>query len=251
MTDPTPSRLARLHQRLAEFNTFLLLPMFTVMILEAVYRDERSHFAQLQWFFCAMFFTEWLVGFLSATSRREFALRPTNIADLVSSLPLDVMFQSLRALRLVRVLRVMRIAWRAKRFRGKKGPLVRALGMTISTVFAGAFAIRIVEPAVVPKISDAVWWAVVTVSTVGYGDVAPVSDAGRIVGGVMIVSGIAIYGFFVGFITSVLDDDENDKVLAALSRIEKRLDGLEQTESGVDRPGTNEALDGVAGAENS
>jgi voltage-gated potassium channel len=49
---------------------------------------------------------------------------------------------------------------------------------------------------------DALWWAVVTVTTVGYGDRYPVTSEGRIVASIVIVAGVALYATFTGFVAS-------------------------------------------------
>ena len=51
--------------------------------------------------------------------------------------------------------------------------------------------------------SDALWYTIVTISTVGYGDQYPVTNAGRIVGAVIIVVGVGIFGTFTGYLANL------------------------------------------------
>jgi voltage-gated potassium channel len=88
--------------------------------------------------------------------------------------------------------------------RGAAATLARAIGLIV-TVFA-AFTIaaaaleRLVEPQTFHSFPDACWWAVQTVSTVGYGDDVPQTTAGRIVATVVMLFGMA----FVPAITSIV-----------------------------------------------
>lgn len=56
----------------------------------------------------------------------------------------------------------------------------------------------------VPGVFNALWWALVTVSTIGYGDYTPVTTLGRIVGSMTILSGLAIFGFYIAQMSSLL-----------------------------------------------
>ena len=68
---------------------------------------------------------------------------------------------------------------------------------------------------------------VVTLSTVGYGDVMPVTPGGRVVAIALILAGIGVFGFMAGFVTSLMEDPEEDEILATVRRIEARLDRLD------------------------
>lgn len=212
-------------------NNLLLLPMFTVMVLETSTGDAKAGFsyAQANLFFCSMFLIEYFAGLALARCRGSYLRDPTKLTDLVSSVPFGYVFQGLRVVRLLRILRLTRVMWRARRFRGKGAKLVRAAGMVGSLTFAGAMAFRIVEPESTSSLFDAVWWSIVTLSTVGYGDVMPVTSAGRIVAMALILAGIGVFGFMAGFVTSMMEDPEEDEILATVKRIEERLEQLDPT----------------------
>ena len=70
--------------------------------------------------------------------------------------------------------------------------------VAVSTILAGGLAIEIAEPETFPSLTDALWWSMVTVSTVGYGDVVPQSVVGRAVATVLIIFGIGIFGYVAG-----------------------------------------------------
>ncbi|MFT7670543.1 MAG: voltage-gated potassium channel [Planctomycetota bacterium] len=132
----------------------------------------------------------------------------------------------MRIARAIRILRVIRLLLRARRFRGKGVKLLRVIGVVGATVFAGALGLMVVEPETVSDLDDALWWSIITISTVGYGDFTPVTGAGRVVASVLVLSGIGVFGFVAGFMASLMDDPEEDAILAAVQRIEARVDAL-------------------------
>lgn len=106
------------------------------------------------------------------------------------------------------------------------------------TLIAGALE-RIVEPEVFKSLGLAYWFAVSTVTTVGYGDVVPESVAGRVVAGVLMLTGLALIPTLTSVVVSVLVskrtaadratlDREEDEHTAALARIEQRLARIEE-----------------------
>jgi voltage-gated potassium channel len=88
--------------------------------------------------------------------------------------------------------------------------------LTAILVFGAALVERLVEPETFPTYSDALWWSVETVSTVGYGDTIPVTGLGRVVAGVVMVFSMA----FVPLVTSVV-------VSALVVKVQQRYDEAE------------------------
>jgi voltage-gated potassium channel len=103
---------------------------------------------------------------------------------------------------------------------------------------AGALA-RLAEPETYTSLGLAYWWAVTTVTTVGYGDVVPESPAGRVVASMLMLTGLALIPTLTSVIVSTLiakhREAEQERIIeleegaaAALARIEERLDRIEQ-----------------------
>lgn len=95
----------------------------------------------------------------------------------------------------------------------KKLVLVKfTFGILLFIMFAGLM-IHIIEPVAYPNLFDGVWWAIVTISTVGYGDFVPESVSGRILGMILIVTGIAIFSLFITNLaaTTASAKDEREK----------------------------------------
>lgn len=219
----------RVHEWLGYINNVLLLPMFTLLILEISHGSSEVAFASVNHCLCAMFFGEWLLGLALAKARWAYLRSPEKIADLLSAIPFTALPQTLRALRLLRLLQVARLAMRLHRFRGKGTKALRAFGFTGAIVLTGALAFQIVEPQSTEGLEDALWWSLVTLSTVGYGDITPATTAGHIVAACIIVAGVGVFGYFAGFMASVLVEAEENQTLEALARVEDQLAALQQS----------------------
>lgn len=234
MEDPhAPTFWQRAYLALRAFNNLLLIPMFTLMILETSTGDLTSVVESelVNTGFCAFFLLEWMLGLVLAERRLAYLKDPMNLFDLLSAIPFGYVFQSARLARLVRVFRLLRVFLRAKRFRGRGAQFFRAAGVLGSTALAGALAFRTVEPETTRSMGDALWWAIATVSTVGYGDIVPASGGGRIVGTVLVVCGIGVFGYVAGVTTALLQDSDEDETLQRLRRIEEKLEALVVTRS--------------------
>ena len=101
---------------------------------------------------------------------------------------------------------------------------------------------RFVDDKNFPSLGLAIWWALQTVTTVGYGDVVPTSNAGRVVGGIEMVFGIAVVSLLTAAVTSTViersraagqaedaaaREQDTRMILSALARLEERLDGTD------------------------
>jgi len=221
------TQLERAHRRLGNLNDVLMIPMFTEIILDtsmAIHDvDIIEVFALSNLVFCSLFLLEWLISLKLAEDRRAFLTDPGQIISLISCIPFNYVFQAARLFRVFRVLRVFRLATRARRFQGRGAHLLQVSSLVGSTIFAGAMAIRIVEPETFSGFPDALWWSLVTVSTVGYGDITPATGAGRTVASILIIFGVGVVGYIAGFMTSLLSDGERSE-LAELQASNARLE---------------------------
>lgn len=115
--------------------------------------------------------------------------------------------------------------------------IVRAIWMvavvTMSLAFGAAIFERLVDPGI-GTFRDALWWAITTVTTTGYGDIVPTSSAGRIVGSLLMVAGVSaipiaaslIVSAFVGRVQveqAARDREAREELIARLERIERAL----------------------------
>jgi voltage-gated potassium channel len=109
--------------------------------------------------------------------------------------------------------------------------------VTLATVLAvGAATLeRLFDPGI-GTYGDALWWAVSTVSTVGYGDVVPTSPAGRLIGTVLMLTGIGLIPLLTSAVVSALvaqrSREGREQELSDLAQILERLDRIEERLSG-------------------
>jgi len=156
-------------------------------------------------------------------ARLNFAMRPLMIIDLIAILPFYLSFLIGIDLRILRVLRLFRFLKLAR-----YSPALVALGRVIANerralfgallvmfallLFASSgmyFIERHVQPEVFGSIPSAAWWALATLTTVGYGDVTPVTSLGRAFGGLIMIFGLGMFALPIGIIATGFSQEAN------------------------------------------
>jgi len=195
-----------------------------------------------------IFLGDFFYRFFTAQSKSSYFFRNFGWADLLSSLP----FPNLKILRLFRMWRVIRL-FRKFGVRNLANEFIthRAENALLTVVFLvlcvlqfGALAILRAElqspDANIGSASDAVWWVFVTITTVGYGDRFPVTNTGRIIGVLVMIAGVGLFGTLSGFLANqfltppavkeeeaaVYADPDNPK--ARIAELRQMLEAQEQ-----------------------
>ncbi len=145
---------------------------------------------------------------------------PLEVAIVILTPPfLPASMQAARVFRLLRLLRLLRLGMLARRLLSTEGVRDAAV-LAAMTVLGGGAAFAAVEKSQNLSTWDGVWWAMTTVTTVGYGDVTPETDAGRVIAIVVMLVGI-------GFI-AVLTAAAAERFLRAQADERRELEGVEQ-----------------------
>jgi hypothetical protein len=160
--------------------------------------------------FSIIFLGDFTFRILTAPSKGKYFFRDFGWADLFASLPFP-QAKILRVFRLFRVYRLMRDVGPKKiadtLIKDRAGSaLYVLLLMGVMVLEFGALGVLKAEKtnpdANIKTASDAVWYVLVTISTVGYGDRYPTTSPGRIWGAIIIVVGVGIFGTFTGFLAN-------------------------------------------------
>src|SRR4051812_3748725 len=179
-------------------DTFFKLPVQVSRLLELL---DNS--------ICVFFLFEFSIRFYQAKGKLRFMR--WGWIDLVSSIPTFPFLRMGRALRLIRLLRVLR-AFRSSRllinhlFRNKAhGAFATVSAVAVVILIFSSITILQVEHdpnSNIKTAEDAIWWAYVTITTVGYGDKYPVTTEGRIIASFLMTAGVGLFGTFTGYIAS-------------------------------------------------
>lgn len=171
-------------------------------------------------FFCVSIFTiEYLLRFYSSRSRVKFFFSFFGMIDLIAILPfylaLGLDLKSLRAIRLFRILRLFKFLRYGntmdkikKSFNSIKRELFLFTLATLLLLYFSSIGIYFFEnkaqPEAFSSIFDAMWWSVATLTTVGYGDVYPITSGGKIFASVIVFIGLGLVAIPTGLIASSL-----------------------------------------------
>ena len=131
--------------------------------------------------------------------------------DVLASIPFEPAFRSLQAIRIYRFIRLIRVLKKLSTLTSGTSlneKLLALPGIALVMVFFTTMLMVEVERgapnATIKTGGDALWWALTTVTTVGYGDTYPVTTEGRIIAAVMMLIGIALFGSMSAIVTSKL-----------------------------------------------
>ncbi|MCX6061328.1 MAG: ion transporter [Campylobacterales bacterium] len=159
------------------------------------------------------------------TQKMEYVFSPTAMIDLLAIMPFFHEFRLLRIFILFRVLKLFRYAKSLRRLisilSSKKFEILTLIVFTMIMIMVSSVLIYVMEAnnpeSKINTLFDAVYWSVVTIFTVGYGDLVPVTHGGRIVAMMIIVSGIAVISFATSIVVSAftekLDEIKEEKMI--------------------------------------
>lgn len=216
------------------YDIFMMVVIFASLIPLA-FKEQTTVFLWLDKITVMIFIVDYLLRLITADYKLNskgkaafliYPFTPMAIIDLLSILPsmtiLNSGFKLLKIFRLLRTFRVFRV-FKAVRYsknimlilsvlKRQKDSLLVVLWLAVVYVLVSALVIFNVEPQTFDNFFDAVYWATISLTTMGYGDIYPVSTAGRVITMLSSVLGIAIVALPASIITTgYMEEVNSDK----------------------------------------
>ncbi len=230
---------------------FLILASAVVFVVESDSEDPHAlHFIVVDGMFFVLFSIEYILRVYIEPRKRDFIFSFYGIIDLLAILPSLFLLPGFRVLRILRFLRIFRI-FKATRFILAVDRLTEALSeirrellalviLSLMLVYLAACGIHYFEKDAQPEdfgsIFDSMWWAIVTLTTVGYGDVFPKTAGGKTFTALVTLVGVGLIAIPSGLLASALTEARVER-----EQIEKEEKNAEnQSMEGNDDPHANE-----------
>ncbi|MBQ4804790.1 ion transporter [Aquimarina sp. MMG015] len=210
--------------------TMILASIVLVMLESVSYINEKyaSLFNILEWVITIVFTIEYFLRIIAISKPRKYIFSFYGIIDFLSTIPkyLSILFVgthalvALRALRLLRVFRILKLA----RFIGESNNLVKALKASRAKISVFLFAVLIVAIILgtvmyliegpehgFNSIPRSVYWCIVTLTTVGYGDISPETPLGQLIASMVMVLGYGIIAVPTGIVSAEYSQQTKDE----------------------------------------
>ncbi|WP_310994370.1 ion transporter [Aequorivita marina] len=200
----------------------LILVSVIIVMLESVKSiDIKYHqlFYVIEWIITIFFTIEYIARIVTVKKPKEYIFSFYGVIDLLSTIPLYLSFivvgstylLTVRALRLLRVFRILKVT----RYVGEGNKLRKALIESRAKIFIFIFAVLIVaiiagtlmyliegEESGFKSIPVSVYWCIVTLTTVGFGDIAPVTPAGQFLATLIMILGYGVIAVPTGIVSA-------------------------------------------------
>ncbi len=210
--------------KLSDIYDFIMMLTIVISVVPLAFKETNTLFQWVDYITVAIFILDYFLRLITADYKLKksvgsfflYPFTPMAIIDLVSILPsikiLSSGFKLLKLFRLLRTLKVLR-TFKFLRysksfdiivsvFKKQKKVLSAVATMAVAYIMVSALVIYNVEPESFETFFDAIYWATISLTTVGYGDIYPVTTIGRIVTMISSALGIAIIALPSGVITA-------------------------------------------------
>lgn len=232
-THPTSSWKSKLHEIIYEADTpkgkafdilllFIILLSVVIVMLESVESLKAQYgriFYIIEWIVTVIFTIEYILRIITIKNPKKYIFSFYGIIDFISTIPtyltlflggMNVLL-AVRALRLLRIFRILKVA----RYLGEANKLVIALresrpkilvflfGVLIITILAGTVMYIVEgEEGGFSNIPLSIYWCIVTLTTVGFGDIAPITPLGRFIASFIMITGYGIIAVPTGIVSA-------------------------------------------------
>jgi voltage-gated potassium channel len=224
VVEESDSRLGLLFNLSVQFTIVVSLVVVSIETLPGL--DERylELLQNIELIVVCLFTLEYFLRLLVAPKKMEFVFSFWGMIDLLAILPYYLLFFGfgfelimLRAFRLLRIVRILKLARYSKSIARlgmalsiAKEDLILALGGASIMLFVASFGIyqfeNMAQPDKFSSVFDSLWWALATLTTVGYGDIYPITFGGKVFTGVILMIGLGVVALPAAIITSALTE---------------------------------------------
>lgn len=229
----------RLHEIMYEADTplgkwfdislFVLIIISVVLVMLESVKEIESQYSSilltLEWIITILFTIEYILRVISIKKPLKYIFSFYGIIDLLSTIPLYVSYifagsqvlLAVRALRLLRVFRVLKLV----KFIGEASQLSKALKASRTKIVVFIYSVLILavimgtimylvedDAAGFTSIPRSIYWAIVTLTTVGYGDIAPQTPLGQLIATIVMILGYGIIAVPTGIVTAELSKND-------------------------------------------
>ncbi|MDA8896801.1 potassium channel family protein [Acidimicrobiia bacterium] len=216
-----------------------VLMLIPVLVIEYTQQTLEPVALYLNWGIWMVFLVEYVVLFYFSKNKIEFIKsHKIELIIIIFSFPIvpeglesSGFLRFARLPRLLNGLRFFRLAALLNRFASTVKSIFNSKGLrfivyaTIGIVLFFGFLFYISEPAV-QTYSDGLWWALVTITTVGYGDITPLTNLGRIIASALMIMGIGFIATITAAVSSYFISSFGDRDIT-MNDLAKKLDKLE------------------------
>ena len=206
----------------------VFLAMLALEYLAPLSEEDREILLKADIIICLFFFTDFLISFWQAPNKLRYMVT-WGWLDLLSSIPVAAATRWSRLARVARILRLLRGVRSLREIVRFLGGARRAESTVFAALLLGAVLLVFFTIAIIhlegptnggfEHAADAIWWTLVTATSVGYGDLVPQTNWGRLVGAGVALVGVGLFGVFTAFLATWLlapGEDEQEREMEAI-----------------------------------
>ena len=219
LIDSTDNRAGRIFSILIQILILISVVTFSMETLPDLEPETRQILRYIEIFTVLIFTVEYLLRIYVSDRKVKFVFSFFGIIDFLAILPfylaVGVDLRSLRALRFLRLFRILKLVRYNKAMnqfsraiKSAKEQILLFIFITLILIYFAAVGIYYFENEAQPEhfssIFDSLWWAIITLTTVGYGDVYPITVGGKVFTFIILMIGLGIVAIPTGIISSAL-----------------------------------------------
>ncbi|HFU4451809.1 TPA: potassium channel family protein, partial [Streptococcus suis] len=221
--------------------TYLAIVYVFLIVLELIDPGlaNSSGYNILDWLLWFTFVVDYILNLYFSEDRVEYI--QGHVLELIAIIPFDSVFSFLRLGRLARLFRLVKVArifalsnrfWDTLNKLMHTNSLSKVLLLNVSAVLTASVLLSAIEG---KSFFDAVWWSIVTMTTVGYGDIVPQDTISKVIAILLMLVGISTFGMVTSTITRFFSETERETKLDALiAKVDEQTELLRQLEKKIE-----------------